>query len=302
MKRLFTILSIALLIMLAVPCFAVANGPPPDSTITIFIQNAPSVAAYVDILVDKTLPEVKYGQPNPAVVTKYPALKDSPLVGLDSNGYVSYSLYYYRDYSYDYDTVYTLPISRNEGNRFSGYPDADIHSIKIALLEGSGEILRISDVIPLIPDSHLSSVASIVHYDSQSDTAKVHFPIDISSEYYSWGMIELFFIALVRILFSTGIEILIALPFKIKPIWVILVVNLFTQVIISIGIPMLSIQASYFIAVMVFEVFVYVTEFLAYMKFTREPKWRKVLLYTVVSNTSSLVLGLFMNSTGLFLA
>jgi hypothetical protein len=298
LKKTAALFTITLLMLVAIPCFASANGPPPDTSITIMVVNPPAEAAYIDILVDKSLKEINAASPNPDVFAAYPIIVNSELVSCDSDGYVSYSLFYEHD-AYSNAQFLNLEFHQRSGNKFSGAFDFDINSIKIVLLDGSGKILQISDTVVLAqPDDHIHTPTSIVSYDYNSNIAKVKFLVDTSSITF----VVMMFMAVFRMLFSTGVEIIIAVPFKIKRIKVLVIVNIITQTIISLGIPIVTMLMSYTVSVVIFEILIYILEFFAYLNFLREPKWKKVLLYTVTANTASLLLGLLLNSMGFFWA
>lgn len=303
MKRISAVALIVLLLMLILPTNALADSPPPDMTITIKVNHAPAEVAYIDILVKDNLPEVNKTMPNPLISKQYPSLANSELYGCDSGGYVSYSLYYTRPESNNLGSLNDeIKYNHSGQNHFSGVMNTDIESIKIVLLNSSGKILRTSEAIQLKPHDNMHDfLTPKVNYDFNTSKAQVQLPT-ISAMGVPLTIIALIFSGLIRIALSTGIEVLVALPFRIKPLRVIVLANIVTQVIISFGIPITTIYASYTLSVILFEILTYLLEFGAYMKFTKEPKWGKVLFYTITANTASLLLGLLLNSAGLFWA
>ena len=88
---------------------------------------------------------------------------------------------------------------------------------------------------------------------------------------------------------SVGIETLIAIPFKLRPLWKVSLVNLLTQIILIVFMRCSDIP--YLTALIIGEAYVYISEFVAYSYLYKIPKW-KLAVYTVVANTFTLALGI----------
>ena len=97
-------------------------------------------------------------------------------------------------------------------------------------------------------------------------------------------------------LMSIGTEVLVSLlfGFRGKRLLIILITNTCTQIIMRL--LYLVLPFTYLIETIILEIMVYVTEFLIYKKCFKQEGVAKIVCYTVIANTLSLLLGILLNS------
>ncbi len=116
--------------------------------------------------------------------------------------------------------------------------------------------------------------------ENEAATASYHMP--------------LLLILLLRMILSVVVETAAAIPFKLKPLWKITAVNIVTQIVFIVF--MRNISMPYVSALIIGEIFVYLSEFIAYISLFRTiSKW-KLAIYTAAANTITLIIGLIMNA------
>ena len=287
LKKIAAILSLMLLFMIVIPCYANANGPPQAWDLQIKVYDASPELIYMDVFVLKTLEDINIDIPNPEFFMRYPGLKNSDIINLEIDGYVSYSLYF-KD-----------AISNNiaEGRDYFKFAEGHLKKIKtfkIVTLDANGKILKISDTVSLKPKKGFYLAQPPVVYSYINNSCEINF-----IEGYSYKALILL-MSLLRICLSIFIETMIAIPFLIRPIRMIILTNLITQVFISIGLPIVSIFFPYAICLVVFEILIVFIEYFTYIKFAHEPKKVKVFVYTLTANAVSLSLGSLLNALGVF--
>ena len=103
-------------------------------------------------------------------------------------------------------------------------------------------------------------------------------------------------LSILVMLISVCTEFVLALLFKFKgkQLLNILVVNICSQLIMRI--LYLVLPFPYLIETVILEVIVYTTEFLIYKKCFADVKTSKILTYTIVANTFSLLFGIILNT------
>jgi fluoride ion exporter CrcB/FEX len=304
-QRLVKKVVIFLLICLMLPSMVVyANAPPPPDYILLELSNLPENAVYADMLIQINPNRAEYVEFNPANGDKYGIDADSPIAVYNENGFMSFTFRYRRsvsDMSLELDShgfAYarfanekSVGSSNNEqfANIISNY-----NIIKVVLLDEHGNILSVSSEVNINPQ-RFNYFGGLVRYNAANN----HIRADVYTSY--WGIFIAIFIgisAMLRIAVSVAIETVLAIPFKIKPKWKIVCVNIGTQMLLILF--MIFSNVPYLQALLISEAFVYISEYGIYTQLFKEIPKRKLALYTVAANTASLVIGVLLNAYRFF--
>ena len=271
-KTLFFILALMIFSFLITPLYtAYADSPPPPSYFYSYVSKADSNVKYTEILVKISKSSKYYTDLNTSNSAAYGFNKSTPIVAYNQDGYVSVSFHYIK--------VHADPSILTADSRIceiielttSGQPINTLtDSIKIALLDKSGNVLKVSNAVSVKPTAN-NTFPRTVKYDAGSTTPSIEFEkyygtnhgtsSAASGTYYLTAFMLLAFF--IRMIISTGIETLIAIPYKIKPLWKIIVVNIITQVLLFSFIAFAGL--GYTVAVIAGEILVYISEYVAYI-------------------------------------
>jgi hypothetical protein len=294
-KRLFSILVIVILASFFTPLFvAYADSPAPPSYFYSYATNTDSNVKYTDILIKISTSNKYYTDLNTSNAVTYGFNSSTPIVAYNQNGYVSISFHCKNIKSYpsiSRDSVMSGIIQLDNSNK----PISTItKSIKIALLDKDGNVLKVSDAVSVLSTTN-NTFPRRVDYDASSTTPNIEF-----EQYYRGYLVSAINLSalvilafLIRMVISTVIETLIAIPFKIRPLWKIVIVNIATQILLFALITFSGL--SYANAIIIGEIFVFISEFVAYILLFKYISKPKLALYTVIANTSSLSIGLIFN-------
>ena len=286
-KAVFSFLLLLVAAMSLSALTASANSPAPPTYFDYTVINAEENVKFADVLIKIAPGDADYAYFNRDNPVSEMVEVNSKIVTYHEDGYRSMSFHY----------AYAVSSLQLQGaiKIINSLPINDITpSIKIALLDADGNILKISPEISVIPDSYQLSPRA-VRYDAVSDTLEVQF---VKDSFYGGPYMSIWFsfTVLFQMALSILCEALIALAFRLRPVYKIILVNIVTQVAFVSCI--LWGGFDYLTVLIVGESVIYVAEFLAYLLLLREqPKWR-LAVYTVVANTASLLLGYFLNSFG----
>ena len=285
MKKYILFFIILLFILCVLPLTAYANSPPPPSHFYVQIDNLPDNAVYADILIKIDAQSDGYAPFNSDNGNRYGIAADSEIVGYDYDGYMSLSFHYNGVYS-----------EMNPGNflYFQMTPasqsiDKITESLKVALFDKDGNIIQVSPSISTIPPKN--QFARELIYDADGTMFEIQF-----NDFYRGSINFLLSIVVLifgRMLLSVVIETLIAIPFKIKPLRKIVIVNLITQIALLTFMGFSGL--TYMSAIIIGEIFVYLSECAAYMMMFKSVKKSRIIIYTITANTATLILGLILN-------
>nr|WP_319490016.1 hypothetical protein [uncultured Caproiciproducens sp.] len=299
-KILFMFFVVALLSFIMPLSVVYANSPAPPSYFYAYVTNTNSNVKYMDILVKLSKESEYYSDLNSSNVNAYGFNSSTPIVAYNKDGYMSIS-FHCKDIKTmqsilqeDFGMYKDIQLD-NSSNPISTITD----SIRIALLDENGNIIKVSNVVSVMPTSN-DTFPREVRYDASSATPIVNFTPYYHSHMVGNGILSVSFILafLFRMAISTTIETLIAIPFKIRPLWKIIVTNIATQIMLFAFI--LSNTQGYANAVIVGEIFVFISEFVAYIFLFKHISKRKIAVYTAIANTTSLAIGLIFNSFHIF--
>lgn len=293
----------AFLFLLAIVCccFSLpvsANSPPPPSFFYGEIVNAPAEAVYADILIPLDTSDSHYVAFNSENRTGNVG-PDSPIVQYEEDGYHSFFCHY--------DGVrvqeQALPSCDFTLNPYSVSLDQVASSLKVALLDKDGNILQVSQSASLVPTQE-NTFARTLRYDAAADTLEIGFE-EVYAGYRKGSSHRLpltlpfLLAAAARMFLSIAVEALIGFPFRLRPLWKLAAVNLITQLML-LALFFFS-PLSYLPTLILGEIAVYLLEFLAYGFLFREAGRPRIAAYTLLANTTTLLMGLMMNQFGILI-
>lgn len=287
----------ALSVFLSFP--AQANAPDFPDAFSIYLEELPENAAFVDMLVELPTTDPHYSpleeQNIPDTFTENAEI----LTYCDTDGYRSYSFHYQDALStiapkdgcvlffengravYDARTYdHSLDISARG-------------SIKLALVDKFGTIVHVSKVLPVKNGNFFLQDTHSYYYNVSTG----EWTIDTFQ-----GSFSLLFEWFLRIPCMVGLnillELLIAVFFGIcGHSGCIALTNLTTQLLMRFLYFILKIFVPvYWILTFILEFLVYLSEYLTYRKFMHDIPNRKRLAYTVTANTVTLVIGILLNT------
>lgn len=287
------------LFCLAVPALADAPVPKHYFTVEYHEGELPEGAAYLDLLIKINPKDEQYTAVNSDIADKYGLKSDCGLVTCNSDGYVSFSAHYRNAGSEiklisDSGKYQNIVFSSSLNTQFEDLTGR-YKSAKIALFDRNGNLLQVSEKFNISRPDH-GYLTGNIYYDAVNNTAEASAYHSVISRLFSslLPVNVLFF----GILFSVGIEILIAVWFRFKgrSLVIIALVNIATQVIMRV--LFVFSPWSYWLTVLILETGVYIGEFVLYKIWIKEKTILQIGIYTVTANTASLLLGLLINSLG----
>ncbi len=294
MKKRFWFVSLFLL-LLFVPSSISANSPAPPSHFTVEISNRPEEAVYADLLLPMDASHEWYADFNEKATEDYGLDRNCQLAAYEEDGFVSYTFHFAcassemdlrsnaENYSpgnialfcYSYEDIFDV-------NQY-GYVLKHFKQARIALADEEGNIIQVSDSFAFARDSLIKERSGYISYDAETNIAK-----DGTRSKY---LLDYFVITFFIILFSCGVEILIALLFHFrgKELLVILLTNFITQLILH-GVFLLFYR-NYLLTLLIIELLVLVWEFTVYKLVWKERSTALLIGYTLVANFASFIAG-----------
>ena len=290
------VLCIILVCSLSVPVFA--NAPDFADIFTVIIQNMPPEAVYADLLIKIDEKDKNYIPFQSSDLGDDEALL-SELSNYSEDGYSSFTLHYKNAVSNNkinkyYDDEYYVTFCKGPASIhefYAQYEDIlnNYGKVKIALLDKDFKIIAVSDEVDVSKTSLVTYFTGMIYYDLSENS--------IEAMMYDNPYFIVFggFLSMVVMWLSVGIEVLIALifGFRKKQLLPILIANVCTQTVMRL--LYCVIPLSYWLETLILEFLIYLVEFLIYKKFIKEADTKKILIYTIVANTITLLLGLAFN-------
>ncbi len=305
----------ALLFLPLLPCGLVsfANGPVPRFEFDITVKNAPEGSYGVDFLVPRArISEEEYTECNSKALGEAGLPEDCELVQYGEEGYVSYMAHdsaawfdgelrpWNKDcVSYGMQSAYSF---------ITGFSD----EVKIAVFDAEGHVLAVSDGFRAYPSTGRHFYGDVVFDVEQQDveapapkegetkakkpsggTVQVEVP-DQKDRGFTDHVIEVIlaaFFLLVIAVVTMLLELLIALLFRLKPVWWVLGVNLCTNLVFNVLLLFFCYvrrpPVPYFRFVLIGEIIVVLVEYFAYTKLYTEYRKRRLFFYSVFANLFS---------------
>ena len=290
MKKHILFFTILILLFSLFPVTVYANSPPPPSYFYVEVANPPENAVFVDILIEIDAQSDGYTAFNTENGRRHGITAESEIAEYNQDGYMSLA--------YHYDGVWAES-QLGYVSLFEMYPstlslDKITKTLKIALLDREGNIIQTSRPIDITPPG--KQFARTLIYDANEALTEIGFEVFYRSSIFF--LFSFFGVIIGRMLLSVGVETLIAIPFAIRPLRKIILVNCITQIAL---ITFMSFSGlTYITALIIGEIFVYLSECAAYMMMFKSVTKTKIIVYTAVANTATLIMGLLMNSFHIF--
>lgn len=295
-KRMTALLLAAVCLFSFLPVTVQANSPPPAPYYVFELSGLPEGTVYVDLLIK--LPE---SAPEYVALEKSNLPKgfspESEIVTFCEDDFRSYTFHYENAKSiirvqgdnqvyFFIDDLYDLSFEVAE-HKF----DVDENGwIRLAMLDGQGNILKVSPVLSVKSRQFFGSIRGRFQYNGTTDEYIAETDVNGS------GVVLYLILCWFALLFTCLIEYLVAIPFGLRKRYggKIFLVNIISQIAMHLcHILLYSIVFwRYPHAVILLEVLVYCCEFAVYRRIMREESPVKCIGYVAVANTASLALGL----------
>ena len=278
---------------------ASANGPVPSPDIYLECRGMPLDLAYVDLLIPMDPNAEDFRSYNTEHGSEYDIGSTSEIVRYSNDGYYSYMFHF------EGASVKIEHDGSNSSGRYVTVRFADTvwnvqekgDYFKLAMVDQNGNIIHVTEPIQIGGDRK-GFFAGIVRIDG--NTWEVTDDGWYVSPYSIFDALFKMIFSVPRVLFSVGIEILIAcLFFKIKQLYKILLLNIFTQ--LGLSIFMSTTDLTYLQSLAIGEMAVYLVEAVAMIMMYRDMSKGRLVAFVVIANTVTLALGLLLNHLGVFL-
>lgn len=306
LNRIVSCFAMILLLFLMLPLQISANGPPPARWYDIYVTNLPMGTVYVDLLIPLSENDSAYTD------LEKDNLPDTfsetaEIITYSEDGFCSYTFHYK-------DSLSVIkPRDKNMVSFFmtDAEGDASLHyryghmqdieqrgCIRLAMLDKAGNILKVSTSLHLETKDIFASKSGDFYYDGTTDTWK------INTRRSAFGVVVYVFMSIIGIVLTCLVEWLVSKLFRLSKQHRVLVLktNMVSQVVMRLVFVLLYeiIFWKYRDVVILLELVVYAGEYLWYRKHMQTVAGNKVLLYTIIANTASLILGYRLNEMLLY--
>ena len=286
-----------LLLLCSMPVCVSANAPGPAARLVVAFSNLPEGAVYADILIKMDESDINYVafEPNDYAPDVEAARE---LVEYCEDGYRSFTFHYRNANSnialeHFYNEFYCVDFgdASDYNELHTQYEDLrkNYRDIKIVLLDQNFNILHVSKETSLPKERDLVVFDGLVYYDAANGSFRV--PTRLNLFYiFLWLVVSVLVIGL-----SVGVEMLIAALLRMKgsKLRQILMVNLCTQ--LAMRVLYMLLPFAYLVETLILEILVYGTEFCIYKKRFADMSPARIAGYTIIANTVSLLLGVFLD-------
>ncbi|MDR0249655.1 MAG: hypothetical protein LBI44_08415 [Oscillospiraceae bacterium] len=171
--------AVAALLLRVPPMIVNANAPAPPSYFYVLVQNPPGTARYADILVKLDPQSEAYAEFNEDNGRKTGITAESEIAKYDEDGYMSLA-FHYGGVNANMQIGTALTFIMNSSNLSV---DKVTSLLKVAVIDGEGNILHISDAIDVTPPQNKYTVR--LDYDAADGRAEAQY-----SDYYTGGLIR----------------------------------------------------------------------------------------------------------------
>jgi len=326
----FVILFSLLLILTFVPAgVALANAPVPLHIYQIMVYNAPEGAYGVDLLVlsEEMQADGIYTGLNKDMLEEAGLPADCGLSGYDEDGFVSFGCHYSEDTVYgsldeDFYNQCLFAVYSNDAS-FDWLKERKQH--KLAVYDSEGNILSVSDSFTMRGVSgrykgqlqydcesgditiagkvvngkgqsspgHGLSLFSCMGRSSSGAVRVQAATLKDSTGGYDTASPGLAIFLLLRLaLFTALIEFLVALLFRIRPVWIVPIVTFVSNIIMNLIIFRLYRSGiNYWTLVIIGEICAIIAEMLVYFLIYKNISKRKLALFSLAANIASFALG-----------
>lgn len=286
---------------------SLANSPAPARCFTISPEHVPAEAEYLELLIPMSQEDPYYRSFNQSAAEKTGLTEDAPIARyVDEDGYISYSFHMagavsemkLEDRGFEEEIYFSQ--SFGDG-AYAGsqthleYIQENFGTIKAALLDGQGNILAVSEAASVVPGRH-GYLAGTIAYDCADGSLSPSMFEGYGKNVLLAVLVLLLLLAsfVVRAAFTGLVECLVGLIFQIRPLRTVFLVNIVSNIIfnllLAIGTAMFYVPYLYF--VIVGEAAVVWAEYQVYRRKLVSCQPRRILVFTVVANLASLLLGI----------
>jgi len=291
------IVPVFLILALMVTFFPVpvsANSPAPSPWFCFFLSNLPKGTKYVDLLTLLPTSDPMYTELNAESIPEGFA-EDAEIFAFCEDDYRSYTFHYADAVSEitidSHDAVYFFADKDYIEDRYEHMERvSQSGKIRLAMLDASGNILKVSPVLEVRPRDFMTYPTGYFFYDGTTDG----FQIDAAGA--GFGRVLYAILCFAGMVLTCFVERLVAIPFKLKKQYgrLILLTNVSSQLLMYAGYALLYSMVfwKYSVATIVLEILIYLGEYLVYRQKMRDVPKLKSFAYAVAANTASLVIGL----------
>lgn len=302
-KTIIFLITVFLTIML-IPTIASANGPAPAASFDIYVKNAPEGSYGLDFLLPKdSLDKDGYFSDNRALLNNMGLSLDCELAKIDSDGYVSYLAHYsnakfcgYLEASPSADG--TLTIQEFAHRQYDGgfdYIAYSLPDLKLVIFNDEGAILTVSDCFQ-IAERPIDIFKGALNYDAETGI--------VTPSRYTSAFAAIFLLIQILLIcgLTIGIEVLVGLCFKLKPLSKVALVtglsNLAMNILLFICCICISHPLPYLPCVIAGEILAIAIEFLLYIRIYKETKRARLFAFSLSANLISAMV-IFVLSNGM---
>ncbi|MBR0173594.1 MAG: hypothetical protein IJQ21_12490 [Lachnospiraceae bacterium] len=298
-RRKWQIVLFLVLGLLLFPRIVFANSPGPVDHFSIILENVPAEATGVDVLVPVSeIPADSYLEEKEDVLAEAGLMPDCGLASYD-DGFVS-CLGHYRDVEYDLafdQSGRSVSIGGYLGNGRELFPVLrEMPQLKLAVYDKNGDILAVSDAFTTV-----SSFRYVFKGDLTYDAASGHVDVRMDESIaYLIFMALVPFILVISALVTVLIELVVGVICSMRPLSVIVKVTALTNIGMNLLFYLLMATMPDFVPfnwLVILELVVIVVEYLIYIRKYRQHSKVHVLVYTVIANLASAMIGLLFYSS-----
>ena len=292
--RLIASCTAIILLLFLIPFSVFANSAPIDHSSYIFyLKELPQGTAYVDLLIPFEENDEMYSTLN---ANNLPASfsRDSQIVTYCRGGYRSYTFHYKdAESSMEVSQKGYVEFFNTRGNFSNGRDHKEyverLGKIRLAMLDEKGDILQVSQVLPLRSRRVFSTLTGSFRYNGRTDS--------FSASYTSgfWDYAGYFLMAFACLVFTCISEYLVAIPFGVT-YWhgkTVVAVNIVSQLLMHLLYIILYglLLWRYAVSVLVLELLVFAGECWYYTRKLDTVPRKKRILYGITANAVSLIIG-----------
>lgn len=273
-----------------------ANAPMPADRLSVYISNLSDNAVYADLLIKIDITDENYVDFQPSIYGNDASLVEE-IANYSKDGYRSFTLHYKNAKSdiqiKQSDELYYVKFCNGVEYQeyLTQYEDLrnNYGDIKIVLLDKDFNVISVSNSAKLPKDRPTIIFNGNISYDALENN------ISVDARINPYFILIGGFLSIVIMFMSIGSEIVVALlfGFKGRQILTIFIVNICTQIVMRT--LYLVLPVPYLIQTIVFEILVYTFEFLIYKRKFKDMSLWRILPYTIVANSFSLLLGIWLN-------
>lgn len=283
---------------------SLANSPARARSVVITPRNIPEGTRFLDLLIPMSKDDPYYCSFNQSMGEATGLTGTAPIAGYtDEDGYISYSFHMegaVSDMLLE-ETIYSYAFGEGAyagGQTHLEYIQQNFGTIKVALLDGAGEILAVSDEAS-IKTGRSGYLAGTIAYDCSMGrlSPSIYKGNGIGMLPAATIVVLLSSAALaVRAVFTAAVESVVSLVFRIRPWTTVFVVNMISNMIFNLLLIMgtAMLQIPYLSFVTAGEIIVVWAEYSVYRRRLVSGSRSRVLGFTITANLISLILGILL--------